>query len=72
VIASRMTEHTDGPALNTACPPRRSFVARDARRRGQACSDNPQTMTAFGAVLPTPAMLAGVDNAVGFSAIVDD
>ena len=29
-------------------------------------------MTAFGAVLPTPAMLAGVDNAVGFSAIVDD
>ena len=72
MIASRMTEHTDGPALNTARPPRRSFVARDARRRGQACSDKPQTMTAFGAVLSTPAMLAGVDNTVGFSAIVDD
>jgi len=27
-------------------------------------------LTAFGAVLPTPAMLAGVDNTVGFSFIV--
>ena len=66
-----MTEHTDGSALNTACPPRRSFVASVARRRGQASSDNPQTMTAFGAVLPTPAMLAGVDNTVGFTLMPD-
>jgi hypothetical protein len=28
--------------------------------------------TAFGAAVPTPAMLAGVDNAQRFSVIVDD
>ena len=33
--------------------------------------DNHQPTIAFGAVLPTPAMLAGVDNAGGFTAIVD-
>jgi hypothetical protein len=34
MIASRMNEHASDGALNTACPPRRSFVASDARRRG--------------------------------------
>ena len=72
MIASRMSQHANDRAWNTACPPRRSFVAGDARRRGQACDVQPQTMIAFGAVLPTPAMLAGVDNTVGFSAVVDD
>jgi hypothetical protein len=72
MIASRRSQHANDRASNTACPPRRSFVAGDARRRGQACNVQQQTMIAFGAVLPTPAMLAGVDNTVGFSAIVDD
>ncbi|MDH5332003.1 MAG: hypothetical protein OEW27_18830 [Aquincola sp.] len=57
---------------NTACPPRRSFVASDARRRGQACLEHSSTMPAFGAALTTPAMLAGVDNAQRLGAIVDD
>ena len=33
---------------------------------------NAEAMIAFGAALPTPAMLAGVDNARRFSVIVDD
>ena len=70
MIASRSQRHADHRALNTACPPRRSFAASDARRRGQACTDQPQTMIAFGAVLPTLALRAGVDNMGGFTAIV--
>ena len=64
MIASRSIEHADAAAVNTACPPRRSFVASDARRRGQACRVHHETMAACGVVLPTPAMLAGVDNTV--------
>ena len=70
MIASRSHSAT-AKRSNTACPPRRSFVASDARRRGQACITNSPTPTAFGAALPTPAMLAGVDNAQRFSVIVD-
>jgi hypothetical protein len=69
--ASRSPKHTTAEPSNTACPPRRSFVASDARRRGQACLGNALTMIAFGAALTTPAMLAGVDNAQRFSVIVD-
>jgi hypothetical protein len=72
MTASRNRSGTTAAAENTACPPRRSFVASDARRRGQACITNAPTATAFGAALPTPAMLAGVDNAQRFSVIVDD
>ncbi|WP_157048639.1 hypothetical protein [Verminephrobacter eiseniae] len=36
-IASRRTVIHDDAALNTTCPPRRAFVASDARRRGQVC-----------------------------------
>ena len=68
--ASRKTQHANDRASNTACPPRRSFVASDARRRGQACDAQLQTVIAFGAALPTPAMLAGVDNTIRFSLIV--
>lgn len=51
----------------------RSSQATPARRRGQACTGAPRTdPIAFGAVLPTPAMLAGVDNTVRFSVNVDD
>lgn len=51
----------------------RSSQATHARRRGQACAGVPRTETiAFGAVLPTPVMLAGVDNTAGFSVNVDD
>ena len=56
---------------HTACPPRRSFVASDARRRGQATPHRTQITTAFGAVLHTPAMLAGVHNTVDFTMIAD-
>jgi hypothetical protein len=47
MIASRITQHVNDRAPNTACPPRRSFVAGDARRRGQACDVLVQTLTAF-------------------------
>jgi len=49
----------------------RSSQATPARRRGQACGGVPPTQySAYGAVLPTPSMLAGVDNTIGFSLIV--
>jgi hypothetical protein len=70
MIASRRQQHAQSRAVNTACPPRRSFVASDARRRGQACTDRPHMMIASGAVLPTPALHAGMDNTVGFTVIV--
>ena len=51
----------------------RSSQATPARRRGQACDGVPPTKyIACGAVLPTPAMFAGVDNTLGFTANVDD
>lgn len=56
---------------DTACPPRRSFVAGDARHRGQACREVPPTHTAFGDTLPTPAMLASVDKLWSFTPIAD-
>jgi hypothetical protein len=58
-------------ALNTTCPPRRAFVASDARRRGQVCSERLQPKTAFGAKLPTPAILAGVNNSGKFTLMPD-
>ena len=64
MTASRIRVRAAATTPNTACPQRRSFVAGDARRRGQACGDDNWTeLSAFGAALPTPAMLAGVDNA---------
>ena len=71
MTASRTPSIATLGAGDTACPPRRSFVAGDARRRGQACLTHAPTMTAFGAALTTPAMLAGMDNARHFSVIVD-
>lgn len=51
----------------------RSSQATPARRRGQACPGIPRTKPmAFGTALPTPVMLAGVDNTVCFSVNVDD
>ena len=70
MTASRIPMHDPATAPDTACPQRRSFVAGDARRRGQACDHNRPDTTAFGAALTTPAMLAGVDNA-RYSVIVD-
>jgi hypothetical protein len=50
----------------------RSSQATPARRRGQACTADLRTNTiAFGAALPTPAMLAGVDNTFGFTLMPD-
>ena len=74
MIASRNHLHAHSRAVNTACPPRRpvgSSQAPTARRRGQACSGNHQPDIAFGAELSTPALLAGVDNTGGFTAITD-
>ena len=71
MTASRSPSDADAVPLDTACPPRRSFVASDARRRGQACAVERPIHTAFGAALTTPAMLAGVDNARRFGVIVD-
>ena len=71
MTASRKTQNAHARAVNTACPPRRSFVASDARRRGQPCLGGHRRTTAFGAALPTPATsIAGVDNALHFSFIV--
>ena len=51
----------------------RSSQATPARHRGQACAGAPRTKTiAFGAALPTSAMLAGADNTVHFNTNVDD
>ena len=71
MTASRSPSTATAAARDTACPPRRSFVASDARRRGQACLTNRPAVIAFGAALTTPAMLAGVDNAHRFSVIAD-
>ena len=74
MIAARRHQHAKSRASNTACPPRRSVgtsQAPTARRRGQACRLNHQPSIAFGAKLPTPALRAGVDNTVGFTAIAD-
>jgi hypothetical protein len=49
----------------------RSSYATPARRRGQACLGDPPNSIAFGAALSTPAILAGVDNAVAFTLIAD-
>ena len=74
MIASRRHQHTHTRAANTACPPRRSVGSSQAptdRRRGQACRKLHRASIAFGAALPTPAMLAGVDNTGGFTNIAD-
>jgi hypothetical protein len=74
MIASRRRQHTHVRAANTACPPRRSVGSSQAptdRRRGQACRQDYPPNIAFGAELPTPALRAGVDNTVGFTAIAD-
>ena len=72
MTASRMTVIYDVAAPNTTCPPRRAFVASDARRRGQVCIVAGMSIIAFGGVLTTPAMLASVDNTRCFTAIVVD
>jgi hypothetical protein len=72
MTASRMTVIYDDAAPNTTCPPRRAFVASDARRRGQVCIVVRTNTFAFGDVLTTPAMLASVDNTRSFTAIVVD
>jgi len=72
MTASRMTVVYDDAAQNTTCPPRRAFVASDARRRGQVCIALRTNIIAFGGVLTTPAMLASVDNTRCFTAIVVD
>jgi len=50
--------------VNTPCPPRRAFVASDARHRGQGCTAAKQTQKPAAAVTH----LAGghVDNARSF------
>lgn len=72
MIASRSLCNAAIASSDTACPPRQSFVAGDARRRGQACVTKGPKPVAFGAALPTPALRADVDNAQRFSIIVDD
>ena len=62
MIASRRQCHAIVAAPNTVCPPRRPFVASDARRHGQTGRREHHATTAFGDRLPTPAMLARVDN----------
>ena len=74
MIASRRRQHTHARAANTACPPRRSVgssQAPTARRRGQACRHIRQLNISFGAELSTPALRAGVDNTISFTAIAD-
>lgn len=71
MIASRMTPPRHRPCREHGLPTAavvRSSQATPARRRGQAYLGAARTENiAFGAALPTPAMLAGVDNTVGFS-----
>lgn len=62
------TGHATVIADSTGCPPRRSFVASDARRRGQPCIQQCPHSSPSG--MP-PAMFAGVDNATDFSLIPD-
>lgn len=71
MIASRNLPQAIIAPTDTACPPRRSFVAGDARRRGQPCTEDHRPSIAFGAALPTPAMLAGMDNTGSFTLIAD-
>ena len=71
MTAARSPSNAIVAAPDTACPPRRSFVASDARRPGQACHKDQPALIAVGAALSTPAMLAGVDNAQRFSVTVD-
>ncbi|MCW5230172.1 hypothetical protein D5046_02085 [Verminephrobacter eiseniae] len=49
----------------------KAFVASDARRRGQVCIVEGAKTIAFGAELPTPAMLASVDNSLAFRLMPD-
>ncbi len=72
MTASRNPQHATTGGCDTACPPRRAFVAGDARRRGQACLAEPENDLACGDALTTPALRASVDNAARFSVIVDD
>lgn len=72
MTASRKTVTCHDPAPNTTCPPRRAFVASDARRRGQVCIVVRTNIVAFGGVLTTSAMLASLDNTRGLTAIVVD
>jgi len=60
--ASRKTVTCNARAPKTTCPPRRAFVASDARRRGQVCVVEETNTTASGGVLSTLATLASVDN----------
>jgi hypothetical protein len=56
MIASRVTVTCGDRAPNTTCPPRRAFVASDARRRGQVGVVVTTNIIAFGGVLATPAI----------------
>ena len=50
--------------MNTPCPPRRAFVASDARHRGQGCTAAKQTQMPAAAV--THLAAGHVDNAHSF------
>ena len=50
--------------MNTPCPPRRAFVASDARHRGQGCTAAKQTQKPAAAV--THLAVGHVDNASSF------
>lgn len=64
MTASRRPGRAGVRAPGTACPPRRSFVAVRRPPPGTGLRGRTRTKTpACGAVLPTPAMLAGMDNA---------
>lgn len=49
MTASRSQCHATDVGLDTACPPRRPFVAGDVRHRGQACTAQDPASSAFGA-----------------------
>jgi hypothetical protein len=72
MIASRNPSSTTATPSNTACPPLRSFVAGDARRRGQACTRQPPNRNRLRRRVAHPGDgIAGVDNAQHFAVIVD-